>query len=502
MAGALTWILAAMSWQNLLAGFLGVVLGVIFGALPGFTAAMGVAVLMPFTFGLSPTTGLMLLAGIFCGAIYGGSISAILIGTPGTPSAAATVIDGFEMARKGQAADALREAIVASYIGGTFSAICLAFIAPPLARFALKFGPPEYLLLAIFGLTIIASIAAKSLLKGIIAGVLGLILGAVGMDPLLAYPRWTFGIPSLVSGVGLVPALIGLFSIPQVLSMVGDPETRIKEYSGKVSGRRWPTFKELKEFSPIYLRSSLIGLFIGALPGAGGSIAAFLGYNEAKRFSKHPEKFGTGIREGVAAAEAANNAVTGGALITMLTLGVPGDSVTAIMMGALLVHGLRPGNELFTASAHVIYPFLVGLIIVNLMMLLVGIYAAPYAARVTKTPVSMLAPIIVALCVMGAYAVNNDIMDVWVMLFFGVVGYLLKCGGYITIPIVLGVILGPILESNLTRLLTITQGQNILMYVLSRPISVVLLLMIIASLAWPVIQLRSVTARRIAEVAD
>ncbi len=477
----------AITWQNLIISFLGVAMGITFGALPGFTAAMGVAVLIPITYGMNPVMGLILLASVYCGAIYGGSITAILLHTPGTPAAAATAIDGHEMTKQGRASEALIEAICASFWGGILSAFALLFIGPPLAKAALKFGPPEYFMLAVFGLTIIVTLTAKSMLKGIISGILGLIFGTVGMDPLLAYPRFTFDQSSLLTGISLVPALIGLFSISQVFIMVTEKRGIVEVDTSSIKITK-PTLKDLYRYPVTYIRSAIIGTFIGMLPGAGASIAAFLGYNEGKRFSKTPEKYGTGLREAVGAAEAANNGVTGGSLITLLTLGIPGNSVTAILLGGLMIQGLRPGNELFTANAHISYPFMIGLFIANIFMLFIGLYGSRHFAHVVKTPINILVPIIVVLGIMGSYAINNNMFDVYIMVFFGVVGYLLRIYGFNTAPVVLGIILGPIAEKGLTQSFVLARGGSVLKLFLTRPICLFLLVLIIISLLTPFIQ--------------
>lgn len=319
----------------------GVLLGIILGALPGFTAARVVVFLLPLTCEMNAASGLILLGAPFGSARHGGYVAAILINTPGTPSAAAMVLDGYPMAQKGLAGQALRESVCASFIGGIMGVTVLLFPAPPLAKISLMFGPPEYFLLAIFALTIIVSLSEKALIKGFLAGVFGLMISTVGMDPLLGFPRFIFGLKDLVEGIELVPALIGLFSIPEVLEMIKSHKEKVQE-SG-VSLRKikieFPPLKHIVNFIPIYLRSIIIGIIIFILPGAGGSIASFITYNEIRRVSKYPEKFGTGIPEGVAAAESAKNAMSSGALIPMLTLGVPGDSVAAIRRGWILIRG-------------------------------------------------------------------------------------------------------------------------------------------------------------------
>jgi putative tricarboxylic transport membrane protein len=471
---------------NALMAVFGVVVGIIFGALPGFTAAMGIAILMPLTFSLSPEAGLIMMGAIFAGAMWGGSVSAILINTPGTPGAAATVLDGYQMAKQGRAADALRESIMASFWGGILGVIVLMLFAPPLAKISLMFGPPEYFILALFGMTIIASLNEKSIVKGYIAGFLGMLLATIGMDPLLGIPRFTFGATGLIDGVMLVPALIGLFSIPEVLEIIqrhGIKEEMVTSIKNIKIG--FPTWAHTKRMVPTYLRSSIIGIVVGILPGAGASIAGFMAYNEERRASKTPEKFGTGMIEGVAAPEAANNSVCAGAFIPMLTLGVPGCSVAAIMMGALMIHGLNPGAELFTTYANVTWTFIFSLYLANVLMLIFGLYCAPWFSWVTRTPRHILAISIIVLTTVGSFALRGSMTDVYVMLGFGILGYLLKSHGFDVTPVVLGLILGPMAEKGLNGTLAISVGQNTAWFILQRPVSLVLLGLTLLALLIP-----------------
>ena len=476
------------SLKNLFISAAGVMVGNIFGALPGLTAAMGIAILMPLTFGLNPASALILMGAIFAGAMWGGSVSAILINTPGTPAAAATVLDGYPMAKKGQAADALRESVWSSFIGGIFGVIALHLFAPPLAMISLWFGPPEYFLLAIFGMTIIAALSEKALVKGFLAGFFGLLIGTIGMDPLLGIPRFTFGVANLVDGIELVPALIGLFSIPETFEMIRSYIKKDVEKLPSLKNIRlgFPPLKHTIRLMPVYIRSSIIGIIIGILPGAGGSIASFMAYNETRRTSKTPELFGTGIIDGVAASEAANNAVCGGALIPMLTLGIPGDSVAAIIMGGLMVHGLLPGAELFTKHAQVTYTFIIALYMANVFMLFFGLYMAPFFTLVTNTPKHILAVGVILLTTIGSYAIRENIFDVYVMLAFGILGTLMKNHGFDLTPVVLGIILGPMMEKGLYGTLAISEGENVVFFVLTRPISIILFALIVFSLGIPV----------------
>jgi putative tricarboxylic transport membrane protein len=477
---------------NILMAAGGVVLGIIFGALPGFTAAMGIAILMPFTFSLDPAAGLIMMGALFAGAMWGGAVSAILINTPGTPGAAATVLDGYPMAKQGRASEALRESIFSSFVGGMLGIMVLMLFAPPLARISLMFGPPEYFMLALFGMTIIASLSEKMVIKGFISGFLGLSIATIGMDPLLGIPRFTFGVPHMVDGIQLVPALIGLFSIPEIMEIIqthGEKVERIPSLKNIKIG--FPPLSHIKKMTPTYLRSSLIGLIAGMLPGAGASIASFMAYNEERRASKTPEKFGTGMIEGVAASEAANNSVCAGAFIPMLTLGVPGDSVAAIMMGGLMVHGLQPGNALFTVHAEITWTFIFSLYLANILMLLFGTYCAPWFSAVTDTPRHILAVSVVLLTTVGSFALRGSMFDVYVMLFFGIIGYLLKSHGFDVVPVVLGIILGPMAEKGLNGTLAISYGQNTLWFILQRPVCLVLLALIAISLMIPIIRSRN-----------
>lgn len=482
---------------NILIVAAGVALGICFGALPGLSASMGVAVLIPLTYSMDPVPGLIMLAGVYCGATYGGSISAVLINTPGTPANAATALDGHAMTKLGKGKEALTESIVASFWGGIISALALLLIAPALARFSLRFGPQENALLGVFGLTIIASLCSKSLLKGAIGGVLGLLIACVGMDPVTGWPRYTFNSMGLLTGVPQVPALIGLYSISQVLSMVIAKQRYIvnDDVLNEMKTKK-ASLRDLIRYPRIYLESGIIGVIVGIIPGAGGNIASFLSYNEAKRLSKTPEEFGHGSREGVAASEAGNNGVTGGALIPMLTLGIPGNAVTAILLGGLMIQGLYPGNDLFTNRANITYPFIIGFFLANLFMLLEGLFASTWFAKIVKVPSNFLAAGILVLTIVGAFAINNSMSDVYVMLVFGVIGFVLKQIDFDPTPIVLGMILGSITERGLMQSITLNHGMlPALQSMLTRPICLVLIAMSLVSLAVPLYQARK-TAKK------
>jgi len=437
---------------------LGVALGIIVGALPGLTASVGIILLLPFVFNLDVSTAMVMLCGAFCGGIYGGSISAILISTPGTPSAAATVLDGYPLAQKGEAGKAIGVATIASTTGGIISTFCLMFFAPRLARVALQFGPEEYFALTVFGLTVIASVAGKSLTKGLISGFFGLLVATVGLDPVEGYARYSFDIPNLMAGFSLLPVLIGVFAISQIFIQLEAVGKKTAAYSQKI-GRVMPSWQELKRLLVVIVSSSFLGTFIGIIPGTGGAIASFLAYNEARRWSKDPDSFGKGNIAGIAAPEAANNGTTGGAMVPLLTLGIPGDVVTAVMLGCLLLVGLKPGPLLFKESPQVVNAIFAGLLLANVLILILGVVSVRVFPKVLKVPPAILFPIIFTLCFLGAFSLNNSTYDMFIALVFGVVGYIMAKKGFPAAPIVLGIILGPIAEDVLARALIISHGD-------------------------------------------
>jgi len=478
---------------NLLFIVVGVGAGIIVGALPGLTATMAIALLVPFTFAMSPIHGLVLLGGIYCGAIYGGSFSAILINTPGTPSAIATTFDGYALAKKGEAYKAIVTATISSVIGGLIGVLFLLFLSPPLSRASLKFGPPEFFWLTIFGLTIIATLASKSILKGLIGGAFGLLISTIGIAPIEGSVRFTFGIISLQDGVGLIPALIGFFCLPEILNMIEKRETHysIIPYRKQKNVVFNVTRKLLKK-PFLIIRSAIIGTFIGIIPGAGGNIASMVSYNEAVRASKFPKKFGRGIIEGVAAAEASNNAEVSGSLIPLLTLGIPGAPPAAVLLGALLLQGLRPGAELFTVHGEITYTFIFSLILSNLLILPMGIYSGKFISKlITHIPIPFLAPFIMFLTIIGSYSINNNMFDVYVMIFFGLLGYVAKSAGFGPGPIVLGLILGKICEQGLIQSILMGRAaHSILKIFFARPISLILIFLTVISATWPILRQR------------
>jgi len=460
------------NWGALGAILAGTLAGTLVGLLPGLSSTLGVALLIPFTFGMPPAMAFGLLGGMYCSSIYGGSITGILLNTPGTPAAAATVLDGYPMAQKGQAGKALGTATISSFVGGIFGTIVLMFIAPPLADFSLKFGPPETFLISVLGLTIIVSVAGKSMLKGIIAALFGLLLSTVGMDLFVGYPRFAFNQVNLYDGVSLVAAIVGFFSIPEAL--VFSKKVGVAEKINKITGKISLSFKEVISLIPTFIRSSFIGTFIGILPGIGTPVACFFSYNIAKRFSKHPENFGTGCIEGVAAAETANNAVEGGSFVPLLTLGIPGSGQTAIYLGAMMIQGLTPGASLFANQGDIVYSIIFGLIIANILMLIIGLSAIRILVKILQVPKYVLAPVIISFAIIGSYAINNSVFDVGLMFVLGIIGYIMRLNDFPIAPVVLALILGPIGEKAFIQTLQIYSGNSVSV-ILTRPISVVII---------------------------
>lgn len=473
---------------NLIVMVIGILIGIMIGALPGFQANMGMALLIPITYGMSPDTGILMLVSLFAAAIYGGSITAILFHTPGTTASAVTAIEGHVMAREGKAGTAIRIATWCSSIGGLVGAFCLLLVSPPLSMISLQFGPPEYFLLAVFGLTTIASIASGSLLvKGLLAGTIGFLLSTVGMDLDSGFPRYTFGFHFLDSGVTFVPAVIGLFALSQVLTMAEEQVGTVNRPMIAFDKKDWRFFLSWQEFKTIWPsipRSLAIGILIGVLPGAGADVASWVSYHEAKRFSKHPEKFGKGAIDGIASAEVAKNTECGGALIPLLTLGIPGSTSAAVLLGALMMHGLVPGRELFTKYAEITYTIIVGFILANFLMAVIGMMVSRYIARLASINVGVLIPVIVTLCVVGTFALGNNIYDVWVMVVFGIVGYFMKKHGYHPAALVLGLILGPMAEKGFRQSVVLAK-TSVWEYMFTRPISLVLLILMVLTIVIP-----------------
>ncbi|TMN21714.1 tripartite tricarboxylate transporter permease [Lentibacillus cibarius] len=459
----------------ILANLLGVTLGIAFGALPGLTATMGLSLIVPLTFGFPPVVAFSALLGVYVGAVYAGSITATLVGTPGTAAAAATLLEGPALTKKGELKKALTMTTVASFIGGIFSCIMLALISPQLAKVALSFGPPEYFALALFGVSIVAGVSGDSLLKGIIAGLMGLFIATIGMDPITGTNRFTFGVSDLLNGINIVPALVGLFAISEVLIRLEKKRTNILNHvnSSKIGLK----MKEVTRNWFNLLRSSAIGTFIGIIPAAGSGIAAFVAYNESKRGSKNKDHFGKGNIDGLASTESANSAVTGGALIPLLTLGIPGDVITAVLLGALMIQGYTPGPTLFTSNGDIIYGIFTSLFIANIFVLILGLAASRLFPKLLKIPEEILMPIIVVFCVLGSYSISNSPFDVLIMLIFGILGYVMLKVGLPLAPLLLGLILSPIVETNFRRSMIISENDFTIF--LARPVSLVILIVTI-----------------------
>lgn len=481
-----------MSINVVIALVAGTVGGMVIGALPGFSAAMGVSLLIPLTYGMDSVAAMTMLVAMYTSAIYGGSITAILCHTPGTPASAATAIDGFQLTKQGRGMEAMGVATLGSAVGGTVSAIAMLLIAPALGAFSLKFSVLEYFLLSMFGLTVIASLAGESVIKGLFSGVLGLLLGCVGLDALDGLPRMTLGNMYLEDGINFVPALIGLFSISQVMALAydvyhGKKGSVVEDEENLRHSRALPPLKELKTLVPTMLRSSVVGTIVGIVPAAGAGVSSWICYSMGKKFSKNPEKFGKGSLEGVASCETGNNAATGGALIPLITLGLPGSSVAAILLGGMMIHGLTPGGSMFTKYASTTYGIMLGFLLANILMGVIGLFAARYIARVSTIPMGFLGSVIVALCAIGTFSIRNNMFDVYVMLAFGILGFILKRAGFAAPPLILGMVLSDICENNWRRALILANAKGgMLSYFIGRPIAIVLFLLVVVSLFSPV----------------
>ena len=468
------------SWHNVVAMFAGMLFGVIVGSIPGLTGNMAVALALPFTFYLPSLTAILLLVGLYKGAIYGGSISAILIKTPGTPSAACTVLDGYALAEKGQAGKALYMALYASAIADLLSNITLILFTGLIAGLAMKFGPPEFFTLILFSLTIVAGVSETSLTKGIISASLGLLLVTVGIDALHGTERFSFGNADLMAGLNFIPVLMGLFAFPEIIAAVVEKaKIMVKTADASDSRVTWADFKRC--FKAI-ITGSGIGLLLGAIPGIGAAPSAFLAYGTVQRYSKHPETFGKGELEGVAAAEAGNNGVCGSSMIPLLALGVPGDAITGIILGAFMMHGLMPGPLLFQQNLPTVYALYMGIMLSSFMMLVTGYFCIRAFARVADIPKRILFPAVLVLCFYGCYAINNSMFDIAVMIIMGGLGYLFKCWKIPAAPFLIAFILGPMLEDNLRRALLMSDGSYAIFF--RSPICIIFIGMFILSMFW------------------
>lgn len=473
---------------------LGVVIGTIIGALPGLSATMGVAILTPLTFFFAPTDGFAMLMGLWNAAIFAGGISAILINTPGTPASIAQTFDGYPLYKQGKGGLALGINVIYSFVGGVFSTICLIVLAEPIARFTITFGPAEYAMLALFGLSMMVAVASDNVVKGLVVGGVGLLISTVGLDPILAVKRFTFGSTDLLGGISFIPVMIGMFGIGEALYQMhtrrrAEEEVEIAARRGNLRlGRVVPTAKETRQVAVPVAIAAVEGVIIGAIPATGGDIASIISWGNAKRMSKHPEEYGSGSVEGLAVTSTANNAVIGGAMTTMMTLGIPGDSVTAILIGSLTMYGMQPGIKMFTQNGSFTAQIMLLMLAANFMFLVLGLLTAKASAKVLNVSQQTVWTVVSILCVVGSFALNNRFFDVLVMFVGGVLGYLFKIYGFPNGPFVLGVLLGGMVESNMRRALVMSHGSWATFF--TRPISLVLFVLIALTFCWPIVKSR------------
>ena len=476
----------ALSPANLFWCFVGVFLGTIVGILPGLGPPATIAMLLPLTFKLDHTTAIIMLAGIYYGAKYGGSTTSILLNVPGESASVVTCLDGYQMARQGRAGAALGIAAISSFVAGTFGVLGLMLVAPPLARFALKFAPPEYFALMALGLAMVVFLAGKSMLKALLAMLVGLWFATVGTDLFSAESRFTFGRFELLDGIDFIVASIGIFAVGEVLANL---ETRGGTELFKVSGRLkslLPTLEEIKACRFAFVNGSLVGFIIGVLPGAGSTISSFISYGLEKAVSKHPEKFGTGVIEGVAAPEGANNSDTCGSLVPLLTLGIPGSNTTAILLAALILWGFRPGPLLIQDNPTLFWGLVASMYIGNVMLLILNLPLVPLFAQILRVPYYVLYPAILGVSIVGAYSVSSSLFDVWMLGFFGLLGYVMRKLDFPAAPLVLGLVLGDGLERALRQSLMMSQGD--LSILVTRPLSVTMLLLTLVIILMPLLR--------------
>lgn len=463
--------------------------GVIIGALPGLGATTGAALLLPFTLTMEPVAAITVLTTIYVSATFAGAITAILINTPGTPAATATCLDGYPLAQRGEAGRALGVAVVSSTIGGVFSVIVLSIAAPLMAKIAYQFRPPEYFALTLFGLSMLASISSGGAVRNLIGGVFGVWLATIGADQITAVERFMFGNYELYEGLNFIPVMIGMFALSEMLVQSSTLNRLVERIS--IKAVRLPTVDDYKKIWRTIARSCGIGTFIGVLPAEGATVASMIGYSEAQRWSKHKHEFGNGAVEGIAGAEAANNAATGGAMVPTLVLGIPGSATTAVILVGLLVHGLRPGPYLFTEQVEKVYSIFGAMLVANVMFFFLGLFAAKLFARVTLIPRAILWPIVFALAIVGAYSLNQAMLDVWLALIFGVLGYLLRRFGFSVAPVAIGLILGEMVETNLQNSLKMFDGAW--WKIFTQPLAAVFLILAVIGLSRAFVPTKSAT---------
>lgn len=463
--------------------FGGVMAGVMLGAIPGLNSPMGTALLIPFTFSMEPTSGLLLLTAVYCGGTFGGSISAILFNVPGAPEASVTGFDGYPMAKSGKAGKALGYAIMCSCLGGLFSVLVMQMVSPQLAKVALSFSEAEYFALALAALTLIASLGGDKMLKAFMVGCVGLLVATIGIDPMTSIERFTFGGDALMGGINFIPALIGAFAVGEILMTA---EAGLKKTGSAVISvsTELPSLVEMLRLKWTVLRSAVIGTLIGILPGVGATTASFVGYSEAVRWSKHPEKFGTGIPEGIAAPETCNNAAAGGAMVPLLTLGIPGSATTAVIIGGFMVHGLQPGPMLFLNQPELMYSIFISMYVANIFMLFSGMIVAKLFSNFRKIRYSILGPCIFVFATVGAFGISNSMIDVWVMFAFGLIGYVMKKFDFPIAPLIIALVLGELAEISLRR--GMRMADNNLSEFLFRPIGGTILALTVITLLFTI----------------
>mgnify|MGYP003382278933 CR=1 FL=1 len=462
---------------------IGVILGTLIGALPGIGPVAGLSILIPLAFGMDPIAAMILMCGVYYGCMYGGTITSVLLNVPGESSSLMTCLDGYQMAQQGRAGPALTIAAIGSFVAGTFSVVMLTLLAPPLAEAALSFGPPEYFALMLLGLSAITGLTGRSRAKGYAMAFIGLAMATIGLDPIGGFPRFTFGHLELMDGIGFLPIAVGMFGLGTVLAMVDSPtEIQIMKTTLR---EMLITKQDIKDSAMPIVRGSIIGFAVGVLPGAGATISTFLAYALEKRLSRTPEKFGTGMIAGVAAPEAANNASTGGAMIPLLTLGIPGSGTTAVLLGVLTLFSLQPGPLLFTKNPDFVWGLIASMYIGNVMLLVLNIAFVPAFVAVLKIPYRVLAPLIAIFCMVGVYSVNNSVLDLWLMFAFGIVGYVANKMTYPLAPLVLGLVLGGYLEVSLRQSLKMAQGDMTVFF--TRPLSATIIAIAAIIILWPLL---------------
>lgn len=473
----------ALQWQNLLYCFAGVLLGTVLGVLPGIGPVAGIALLLPATFALHPASAIIMLAGIFYGTMYGGSTTSILINVPGEASSVITCLEGHEMARRGRAGPALGIAAVGSFIAGTIGTVGLMLAAPALMRLALKFGPAEYAALIVFALVVLAFLSQGSRLRALVMGAFGLLLGTVGLEPVSGHGRYTFGVPALFDGIGFIPVAMGLFGLAEILNRAATPE-RVELLSARV-GAVWPGRADWARSWRAILRGTGIGFLCGLLPGPNAVIASIVSYGVERRASRRPEEFGHGAIEGVAGPESANNAAASGALVPLFSLGVPSSPPTAVLLAGFLIHGLQPGPLLIRDRPDVFWGVLASMYVGNAMLLVLNLPLVGLFVRILRIPDVYLLPSVVLFCVVGAYSVANSLVDVWVMVIFGLFGFAARRLGFDTAPVVLALVLGPMFETSLRQAMILSDGR--VTTIATRPIAAVFLALAAALILWAIL---------------